>query len=251
MAFPQVSRHLMWVPARRAAPATPAAKAVGPVVGREGARRGRGNSHLSSLGHSKFKLTPFSRLGDSRCLGLCVHPVTALCPLSLAALLSASFFFKPCLFLYLFVSVYACVSLFLIILAVSISLQLSTWLCPSASVSVSLCSSLLPSTSLYLAWSLFTNASLSLSLSLSPPSHSHSIPILWLAAWGGGRGCCCCSSPMGQPRDNSRHCLGSPSWSPPHARHLGLCLPSAAVGLGGGAREGTQCSASALDPRFP
>lgn len=176
----------MWVPARCAAPATPAAKAVGPIVGREGAWTGRGNSHLSSLGHSKFKLTPFSRLGGSRCLGLCVHPVTALCPLSLAALLSASFFFKPCLFLYLFVSVYVCVSLFLIILVVSISLQLSTWLCPSASVSLSV----FVSPSLYISLprlvSLYKCLSVTVFISVSPfPFSFYSYS---LACCLGGRG---------------------------------------------------------------
>lgn len=117
----------MWVPAPRAAPITSAAKAVGPAVGREGAERGLESSHLSSLGHSKFKRIPL-KLGGSRRLGLPVLPGTALFPLTLPVLVSGCPSF--CLFLLqalpvsLFFSVYVRVSLFLIILAVSVCLFL-------------------------------------------------------------------------------------------------------------------------------
>lgn len=108
------------------------------------------------------------------------------CPLprpvlvSLSALLSAFLFFRPCLSVPISVSLCMFVSLCSLSfwLSLSLPLQLSTWLCPSAAVSLCLpVLSLIPSTYLYLAVSLITNASLSLSLSLSSPSHS---PILVL-----------------------------------------------------------------------
>lgn len=210
----------MWVPAPRAAPVTSAAKAVGPAVGREGAERGRESSHLSSLGHSKFKRIPL-KLGGSRRLGLPVLPGTALCPLTLPVLVSGCPSF--CLFLLqalpvclcLFISVYVRVSLFLIILAVSVCLFLCSSLPGFVLLHLFLCLSVLV-TPLYISLPRWISLQMPLCHCLYlclPP------PIPWLAASGwvvGG----CCSSPMRQPRDNSGHCLGPPSRSLPHARHL-------------------------------
>ena len=122
-----------------------------------------------------------------------------------------------------------CVSLFLIILAVSVSLQLSTWLCPSACFSVSLLT-LLHSTTV---------------IAFFPVSSSSHSPVLVLFSalllLGG------CSSPTGQPGDTLGHCLGSPSRSPPHARHLGTAsiFLLQLWGVGGGYSGGkTQCPVS-------
>lgn len=144
---------------------------------------------------------------------------TALCPLTLPvlvfALLPASFFFRPCLF----VSVYICVSVsYLGYVCLSVSPSAALYLALSFCIcfSVSPCLSLLPSTSLYLAGSLQMPLCHCLYLCLCPP-----IPVLFLFSgllprgWEGS-----CSSPMGHPGDKLGHCLGSPFRSPPHARQL-------------------------------
>lgn len=206
---------------------------VGPGASAE---RGRGICHLSSCGrHHRCRLVPLPGLG------LC--PKTALCPClpqSLAALLSASFFFRPCLStsvslcLSLCLSVSLCSLSFWPCLSVSPSAALSTRLCPSASVSVSLCVCLsFPLHLSTLCVSLYK--CLSLSLSRSPPSHP---PVLFLFSsllpLGG------CSSPTrpawGHLRALPRVHFPVTSTCPSPRR--GLRLPSAAVGRGGGAREG-------------
>ena len=106
------------------------------------------------------------------------------------------------------------VSLFLLILSLPLQLSLPGCVPLHLFLCVSLRSSLLPSTLLYLAVPLYK--CLSLCHCLSPPSHS---PVLFLFSALLPLGVC--SSPTGQPGDTSGHCPGSPSRSPPHARHLG------------------------------
>lgn len=158
-------------------------------------------------------------------------PETSLCP-CLSWSLAAFIFLGPCPSapVYLCVSVSVCVSVPYHSGCVCLSLQLSTWLCPSASVS--LCLSV-DSPSLYFSVTAF------LCLFLLP--FTSSSPILRLAAPGG------CSSPTGQPGDTSGHCLVSPSRSPPHARHLGTAsiFPLQLWGVRGGYSGGkTQCPVS-------
>lgn len=217
------------------------------------AERGRGSSCLSSHNqHPGFRRVPLLGLGRLRCLGAgeagasslllgCRFEI-ALNPLTRPVLAShcPSFcllFGRSVCFLSLGMSI----SLFLIILAVSVcSLScclpyLALSLC--IGFSVSLCVSLPPFTSLHLTVSLFSNASLCLCLyfCLSPTPFPSSIPILWVATSGD------CSSPTGQPGDASGHCPGFSSSvprvlllvtstcpSPP--RSVGL--PAAAVGRG-------------------
>lgn len=92
--------------------------------------------------------------------------------------------------------------------------QLSTCLCPPASVSLHLPAFASPFLCIYLAVSLSINASLS--VTLSPPSHS-----LVLFLFSGLLPLGVCSGPTGQPPGTSGLCPGSPSRSPPRARHLG------------------------------
>lgn len=173
------------------------------------------------------------------------------CPLPLPSLvsgyLSFSFFFRPCLCLCM------CVYLFLIILAVSaLPLQLSTRLCPFASVSLCLsciCLSLPLHLSTSLCLSLQITVSLSSCLYLCVPSF-HSL-VLFL--FSGLRPLGAAVSPLGQPGETSGHCPGSSSRSPTHAVTLARppsSLCSREVWRGG--PEGrTQCPASAQEPRGP
>nr|XP_028686154.1 uncharacterized protein LOC114671100 [Macaca mulatta] len=230
------------------------------------AERGRGSSCLASHNqHPGFRRVPLLGLGRLRCLGAgeagasslllgCRFEI-ALNPLTRPVLAShcPSFcllFGRSVCFLSLGMSI----SLFLIILAVSVcSLScclpyLALSLC--IGFSVSLCVSLPPFTSLHLTVSLFTNASLCLCLyfCLSPTPFPSSIPILWVATSGD------CSSPTGQPGDASGHCPGFSSSVPrvlllsaqgPPPGHLHMPVTSAqrwssrrGCGTWRGAREG-------------
>lgn len=137
-------------------------------------------------GIPKFRPIPLWRLGSPRHLRLCSPwdcplPSAPSCP-SFWLPFSASSSGPVCL--YLCVSVYVCVSVpYHSGLCLSVSSSVALYLALSY-ICFSLGVSLLPSTSLYLAGSLFTNAFLTAFISISPLPFPSSIAIIWLAAPG-------------------------------------------------------------------
>lgn len=154
-----------------------------------GKERGRGSSHFSSYEHPRFKRVPVSGCEAPDAVGLGLRSETALCPLTLPAPASDCLFyclsFRPCLSLYLCVFISVSLCSFSFCLSLPLQLSLSGFVSLSMFLCASLHLSLLTSTSLYLAESLFTNASVTVFISGSPLPFPGSIPVLWLTVPGG------------------------------------------------------------------
>lgn len=163
------------------------AKAVDPAVDRGCTERGRRSSHFARLGHPQVQADSSLEAGqpqtpETLCSPWdCPLPSAPSCP-SFWLPFSASSSGPVCL--YLGVSVYVCVSVpYHSGLCLSVSSSVALYLALSY-ICFSLGVSLLPSTSLYLAGSLFTNAFLTAFISISPLPFPSSIAIIWLAAPG-------------------------------------------------------------------
>lgn len=139
------------------------------------------------------------------------------------------------------------VSLFLLILSLPLQLSLPGCVPLHLFLCVSLRSSLLPSTLLYIAVPLFTNASLSVTVFLPPPIprfYSYSLPC---CPWGSAA---VKRDSLGTPRGTAQGPLPGHLHTPITLARAPSSLCSSAAWRG---RQGwkTQCPASAREPRGP